>query len=656
MSTKSKSAPENIFALKNPQNLSTDVYYGMSFLRLSPGLVISRDYMGSPACLFEDNIWSFPGHVFAALDVSTFSFSKFSGTSNFNTENIKLCKKIFLIKMFSPKSKTGEPLRLRSMQVVHMLLNRLSNYCNNENKNLEVIFSDLQELKQVIETLPPTMIKALRGIVSTLNKTESAERGFALTGEILAYTAKKCKQISKKTNQHPIIPSRILWEKYKQYKECIKDFNENYLNIKAFIKQANENPLYARGMDKKTRMDVGDLIPLDQRVNYLSQELPFVDAVRAHDLVAISKKYDWYSVSSVGAFLSTTQHCAKSLVHLLTLMRDHEVLELEVDCLEPIAGFNNDALYVVGISTKLTATVKDHKWITIPAIIEPIETLIKINKIIKPYIQFKEQSNKLFLSTSALPISNCSMPSDTSQSRSHNKGSRLPPIFIQEDDIRELESVDPMRDWRSDPKFKVGQPWRVTSHQFRRSMAVFSGQSELITLPSLKRMLQHLTKVMATYYMKGCSAQNYIFNLLAPELTLEIRNSKAEADSALFIREMLNPGQKLYGFHGKRIMQGTAENTMAQVKAGLIAYESSPFGGCTSLTPCNKRGVGYFFDCPGCDRLVGSLEVIDESIKYIEFDIEDLTPGTIEYKAELRTLDSFREARRRIIGKQLTDV
>lgn len=352
------------------------------------------------------------------------------------------------------------------------------------------------------------------------------------------------------------------------------------------------------------------------------------------------------------------QHCAKCLIHIFTLMRDDEVSNLPVDCLKPIRGWNNEALYVCGTSTKLESVKTAAKWITTDDTRKPVEVLQSIQKLIASHAEDGIDVDWLLLSISYLPYSN-NKRSERAVSR-RNFDVYLPEVVITEGDIQELETIDPYRNWRDDKKFQIGKPWRVTTHQFRRSIAVFAGQSGLITLPSLKRLLRHITKVMAAYYMKGCSAKNYLFSDLNPKLTLELKRAKQEADAALYIRDVLKSAEQMYGFAGRRAMEarkesiwlpGTEEQTKRQANLGMMAYEETPAGGCTSPVPCDKRAHAKMDTCITCKSFVGQESKMAETIEIMEFDLAELKPGTIEYRAELQNLEDFKAMRDRVIAR-----
>ncbi|NWL21888.1 integrase [Pseudomonas umsongensis] len=637
---------------------STDVYYGMSFARVGPQTVISRSKDGKPISRFVDDEWFLPAFAFNVTDNPYFSFLPFYKDCDFNSHNAEVCKKLFLMKMFSPNSKTGVALRIPSMHVTRHVLLNMAEFCALRKWRLEELFSSVDKFKAFQVSIEhQSKNRALVALVRTLNGMSSDERGFPLDGLVFPYMQKAAKKIRSEGQQFPIIPSRILLFKYEQYQSYINDFLMCFNNISAFLDRSADNPLYGKHKDTHKNPECrGSKANAAQLAAHLDNPISFQDAIRENGLREMSGKYNWRSAPHVLGFLTKVSHCAKNLIHLFTLMRDHEVKSLKVDCLEPVRGWNNDALYVAGITTKLYSAAKPRQWITTDAILKPVDALSKIREILNPYINNSE--NYLLISTAVHPVAT------TKPSRNKIKKTSvehlLEPINITEDDIQELEAVDPLRNWRADPRFKIGMPWRITSHQFRRTMAVFCAQTGLITLPSLKRLLGHLTKVMSLYYTKGCSADNYYFNLINPELAEELRKAKFEADGAMFIREVLHSTDKLFGIKGSEIMSQRSssvwvsravEETVLLASQGLIAHTETPLGGCASPTPCDKRAHGNFFTCPGCRHLIGKDSVLNDTLAIMEFDLAELDPVSMEYKAEKQNLEDFIELRNRLISK-----
>lgn len=640
------------------EQFSTDVYYGMSFARLGPDTIISRDLDEKIVNRLKDDQWILMGFAYSVVDNPFFDFLPFYTKCEYREHNAELGKKIFIMKMFSANYRSGTTLRIGTMHSIRYLLIRMVEFCKKKNLKLDNIFSSADYLKEFQGTLQPLVNRNLTSLIRTLNKIDSRDRGFELDGTILPYMQRIAKQLKYQGKQFPIIPSRILLLKYEQYQSYLDDFLKFFPQICDFLNKAAANPLYGRNLNAHVNPKAkGWNATAAQKRRHVASPIEFEDAIADNSLGEICKKYDWASAISVMGFVTLVSQCAKNLIHLFTLMRDHEVKSLSTDCLSSTRGWNNEALYVAGITTKLYSAKKPRQWITTDAILKPVEVLKKIQEILSPYVH--NPQNYLLISTSAHPVSHCKLPKKGIV-KQVSAESRLPPILIKEEDILELEAIEPLRNWRGDPRYQVGQPWRITSHQFRRTMAVFCAQTGLITLPSLKRLLGHLTTVMSLYYTKGCSAQNYHFNLINPRLAKELREAAFEADGAMFIREALRSEERLYGIKGSKIWEQRSnavwlnvavEETIDSVALGLSSYTETILGGCTSTVPCKRRAHGNYYGCASCRELVAKKSVMDETAEILEFDLRQLDPNSMEYRAEKQNLDDFIELRDRIIAK-----
>lgn len=636
-----------------PEQLSTDIYYGMSFARIGPSTVVSRSNDGQIRSRFLDDVWTLENYAYNVVDNPNFEFSKLHQDCEHRIENVNTCKKILLMKMFAPNLRTGKPLRLATVHSIQYVLTRISEYCAQRNLRVIDIFQCVNQFKDFQKGISPSESRNLIGIVRTLNKISVLDRGFHVDGHILPTLKKPRDKTRRSSQQVPIIPSRILLLKYQQYHSYLDEFSKHHKNICKLLEQAAENPFYGRGY--ATSSKAKSL----KNTKHNFQKISFADAVKENHLSELCEKYQWSMVCNVTAFLTTVSHCAKNLIHLYTLMRNHEVKSISYDCLTPVKGWNNEALYIAGITTKVYSSRQPKKWITTKAIIKPIDALRKISDILSPHVNNPE--NYLLLSPSTHPASNAKA-SGNNIITNDELDLKLAPTLITEEDIEELEAIDPLRNWRGDRRFAIGTPWKITSHQFRRTMTVFCAQTGLITIPALKRLLGHLTKVMCLYYTQGCSAQNYTFKLLNPQLAKEFREAKAEADGAMFIREALQSTERLYGIKGSEIMNlrshptwlsRAASETIKMVKQGLVAYTESPLGGCASTDPCDKRAHGDYFSCPGCRHLIAKESVLNDSQTVMEFDLSELDPNSLEYRAEKQNLDDFVQLRKTITSKLL---
>lgn len=86
-------------------------------------------------------------------------------------------------------------------------------------------------------------------------------------------------------------------------------------------------------------------------------------------------------------------------------------------------------------------------------------------------------------------------------------------LTIEAEDIEELRMFDAFREWDENPDFAVGQLWPLSSHQFRRSVAVYASRSGMVSLPTLKTQFKHLSEVMTALYSENSTyAQNFLID------------------------------------------------------------------------------------------------------------------------------------------------
>jgi hypothetical protein len=234
---------------------------------------------------------------------------------------------------------------------------------------------------------------------------------------------------------------------------------------------------------------------------------------------------------------------------------------------------------------------------------------------------------------------------------------RLYPI-IEEEDIAELEEIDPLRAWRDEPEFVIGQLWPLTSHQLRRSLAVYANASGLVSVSTLRRQLQHITREMSLYYGRGSTfCKNFIANDpdgFKKHVAPEWQDGEDEAMMLAFTREVLNSKEPMFGgagnFYQRQKERGvvmTREEVARQMKAGVLAFKEGPLGGCTKTGLCDKRKGLNLIDIScateGCKNLVGKHSNIIRLIQLKRASMAHLTPGSINHTMEQEALDAMEQ-------------
>ena len=238
--------------------------------------------------------------------------------------------------------------------------------------------------------------------------------------------------------------------------------------------------------------------------------------------------------------------------------------------------------------------------------------------------------------------------------------SRLCP-YIEEEDVGELEEIDPFRAWREEPQFAVGERWPLTTHQLRRSLAVYANASGVVRLSSLRRQLQHLTREMAMYYGRGST---FCKNFIADDpdgykkhIAVDWQEGVEEAEMLAFVRDVLNSTEPMFGaagtFYARQRERGevmSREDVSKQMKAGLLAYREGPLGGCTRPGVCEIRKGFNLIDTvcatDGCRHLIGKHSKIVQTIRLKRAAMTHMTPGSITEAMEREELEALEHVER----------
>lgn len=232
---------------------------------------------------------------------------------------------------------------------------------------------------------------------------------------------------------------------------------------------------------------------------------------------------------------------------------------------------------------------------------------------------------------------------------------RLCPV-IEEEDIAELEEIDPFRVWRAEPDFAIGQLWPLTTHQLRRSLALYANASGLVRSASLRRQLQQLTLEMAHYYGRGSTfCKNFIED--DPEeykkhIALDWQDGEEEALVLAFTRDVINSTEPMFGgagnFYTRQKERGEVmarEDVAKEVKAGRLAWQPGPLGGCTNTDGCiNRKGLALIdIACASdeCKYLVGKHSKVQKVLLLKRAAAAHITPGSIEAAMEKEELEAL---------------
>lgn len=188
-------------------------------------------------------------------------------------------------------------------------------------------------------------------------------------------------------------------------------------------------------------------------------------------------------------------------------------------------------------------------------------------------------------------------------------------IEITQADIDELKAFDGLRDWADDPMFAVGKCWPLSSHQFRRSLAVYASRSGLVSLPDLAMQLKHLSELMTALYAENSAfAENFLTDengAISGETHGVVKEFRAVNMLGLahsFHRNVIEAGTPLTGGEGTRIevqkdrgklpkIYTDKKATERAMKEGRINYHETVVGGCMRKEICDAYGVDDILPC-----------------------------------------------------------
>lgn len=382
--------------------------------------------------------------------------------------------------------------------------------------------------------------------------------------------------------------------------------------------------------------------------------------------------YSSRSVYSLSSVVREIFRVCKLQVHLFSGMRDNEVRHLPYHCMVVERGRHGRThCVIVGVTTKLNKGRRLRtQWVTtehdgfraIRLAREFADVLYEVADVRPLRTEKKRDKFPLFPSTSHFPWFGLrsrnghlsSQGLDLTDS-SEQFLSRLCPL-ITSDDLAELEQIDPFRAWRDEPSFAIGRPWPLTTHQLRRSLAIYANSSGLVRLSSLRRQLQHISREMSLYYGRGSI---YCRNFLASDpasyrkhIAVDWQDGQEEAEMLAFVRDVLNSNEPLFGgagtFYDRQRQRGdvmTRTEVRKQMKAGLLAYRESPLGGCTRPGECVvRKGLNLIETVcatDGCKHLVGKHSKIVQSIRLKRAAMAHIAPHSITASFEQEDLHAL---------------
>lgn len=483
------------------------------------------------------------------------------------------------------------------------------------------------------------------------------ELGFSIAKpRRLAELRQRARDWSKGNQQHAPLPTRIYAGLINNLNGELDDIEEHADRLLQALREAIA--LHHKASSKKS----SKRIPTGR------------DLINRHGLSAWFKRkgYD-FSLKGFTRAVNEIFGVCKLEIHVFSGMRDGEAISLPFQCMETEKSDHGRIhCLIVGITTKLEGSHRRWtKWVTTEQ--EGFRAIRIAQRFASVIYECKgtiPSSDETFRGDSPLFPSPCYLPwtpwtyrergdrmaTARSLSAQLKKSLRGLCVIIEDADIEELEEIDPFRSWREELEFAVGKHWPLTTHQLRRSLALYANASGLVRLSSLRRQLQHLAQEMSVYYGRGSTfCKNFIVNdpvgykkHIAPEW----QNGNEEAQILTFTIDVLNSREPLFGGAGNFFQRQRERNEVMslddvkkQFKAGLFNYTEGPLGGCTKPGVCFSRKGLHLVDIAcateNCKYLIGKHSRIIQVIRLKRACLARVDSNSISYKMEMEELNSL---------------
>ncbi|MAD89527.1 MAG: integrase [Pseudoalteromonas sp.] len=185
--------------------------------------------------------------------------------------------------------------------------------------------------------------------------------------------------------------------------------------------------------------------------------------------------------------------------------------------------------------------------------------------------------------------------------------------IVNEQDYEEFKLLNPNLNIHAyKQKIVIGKPWAFTTHQLRRTFAVFGKRYNLLSDVAIKQQYKHLYLPMAQWYSEGGVAAKIKHVKVDSELNNLLREVDREVTTQLLF-QWYNSEDKLFGKKGLDVIkdrQNTAvkysswDALYAQVSAGRVSIAGTLHSYCMAGYECRMEKVVSPTNCFNCENVV----------------------------------------------------
>ena len=637
-------------SLSAPDSILIDTF---DINEIRQDFIISRDKDGKILSLYKDNVWNLKTYVSNPSQHGIIDFE-----NRIESSNISDVKKLMFLLIVFGSGRNGSQYSVETLgHYFNDVMVPLSKFALENKTTITKIIENNILLNSYINNKCSNLgkVQCLSSTLVFLDNlsNRSTQINFQRNKDIFELLKSKINDFSAEHHQTSIIPSRILAESIRQRWIQIEEIETNLTNLIKFLDMCIESERFASSetMINKYKWDC-------------NKTLQWKEAINFYQLNNLFKKYSLKNRINFKGFITKIQGTCKHLLHAYTGMRNGEMLNTQSNRLESVPT-NSGICRIISTTSKFTGTNQNAKWVTSKEVERIIFILRSINQVIAKHYNLNLNDLPLFLSGNIFVEKGKIRDNENIRAkRKFDKRDELPldysSLRLTIEDKQEIEEIDFNKNIRD---LEIGLPWEFKTHQYRRSLAIYSIQSGLVSLGALQIQMKHLFREMTLYYGNGASYARKLFDIPKEHIANDLDSLKPELDTLAYIKNVIFSDEKLFGAHGSFVENNTKQNnhkfktyflenrdkTLKQFKNGEIAYKETALGGCIATEACDSRltrSITACFDCHGGVLKKSKVDnVIQKQKEFISF----LDPSSIEYRTEVEDLNRLEELKSKLI-------
>ncbi|WP_444996702.1 hypothetical protein [Aliikangiella sp. IMCC44359] len=592
-------------------------------------VIVTKDFSGEVKSYFGDFEWDLSAYVDRKITHKT----KLNFSNILSEKLVREMKLICFIWMYiAGNSRNSQPIKPTSLMERHSRLIQVYKYLDlHEYQSIEdlshpIIFSEfcqyIQDLRYSYSTASHTF-----GVLNHLNRardllpfkftfptdqsTEQLAREhasidklckdqfYAIPTRIMELIYSEAISLVKKVHPHKELVHELLFELHKNY-QLGKSYVDNKIESGQWKWITKESQDYRIEVNKHKPDKYSDIIEAYIEGTSLETEIP------RHT----GRFQGWVTKVQTACFV---------LCAAFTGMRRNELYGLHPDSFKRKSMGSQTFYSLQSFHHKMVqGKAQRTEWLTIPLCKDAIELAEAISRHMRNQLLVDEDPMKANIASCLwLNQANKSKPPNVrfeGSLRTHfNKIATDANAFIKDEDLEEFKLINPNNNpLHADRKLKIGSLWPITTHQFRRTFAVFAKRHSLCSDVAIKQQFKHLDLPTSEWYGEGGVAAKLKeiefdseLNKLLNEVQHEITTQK--------VYNWYNTSEKLYGKAGLSIAKERKNDAQIysswdaiheHVTSGKITLVGTLHSYCLAGYECRMNKVTSPVNCFKCENVL----------------------------------------------------